>query len=136
MDVRGDTTLRPVEKQTAFGLYINPGSMVDQELRQALAGQDVALSVSVGVSVSHPQDANLDELLERADLALYVAKQTGRARIVSVERVPSEAQAQPRPLGQPSASPRPALGRGAPLTRTVWEDPQATHASSVLGCVG
>lgn len=73
---------------------------VDQALRQVLDGQELALSLSVGVSVSHPQDASLDELLERADLALYEAKQTGRNRLVSVERR-SEAPAPSAPGSAP-----------------------------------
>ncbi|MCA1906168.1 MAG: GGDEF domain-containing protein [Desulfarculus sp.] len=68
----------------------------DQELRQVLGGQDLALSLSVGISVSHPEDASLDELLERADLALYEAKQSGRNCQVGVERVQT-AGADPSP---------------------------------------
>lgn len=72
---------------------------VNQALRQIPGGQEVSLSLSMGVSVSHPDDANLDELLERADLALYEAKQTGRDRLVGVERV--QAEGPPRPGAAP-----------------------------------
>jgi|GEM_PF-1706470 diguanylate cyclase (GGDEF)-like protein len=74
---------------------------VDQALRQLPGGPEPPLSLSMGVSVSHPDDASLDELLERADLALYEAKQTGRDRLVGVERV--QAEAPPRPGDAPGA---------------------------------
>ncbi|MEU4691589.1 diguanylate cyclase [Actinoplanes sp. NPDC023714] len=44
----------------------------------------VVVTVSIGLARLEPGDASLDELLARADHALYRAKETGRNRVVSV----------------------------------------------------
>lgn len=64
-----------------------------QGLSNGLEGLEQALSISLGLSVSHPRDADLHELLERADLALYQAKQAGRDCLVSLERTQGQAAA-------------------------------------------
>ncbi|WP_257389197.1 GGDEF domain-containing protein [Tahibacter caeni] len=43
----------------------------------------LTLSVSIGVAALVPQDRHLDDLLRRADLALYAAKHGGRDRVVA-----------------------------------------------------
>ncbi|MBI5522275.1 MAG: GGDEF domain-containing protein [Desulfarculus sp.] len=51
------------------------------ELAPAEVGIEQGLSLSVGVSVLGPMDQTLDDLLHRADQALYQAKQAGRDRV-------------------------------------------------------
>lgn len=50
-----------------------------------LGQSEVAVSVSVGVAHCIGQDIDADELLRRADMAMYKAKQTGRARWVAYD---------------------------------------------------
>jgi diguanylate cyclase (GGDEF)-like protein/PAS domain S-box-containing protein len=45
--------------------------------------QAIALSVSVGVAISAPNERGVDELLRRGDLAMYAAKGSGKARVES-----------------------------------------------------
>ncbi|MBC7908796.1 MAG: GGDEF domain-containing protein [Rhodospirillaceae bacterium] len=60
-----------------------------ERLRAAIAvapmtanGETVALSISVGVAMLHPDDTSVDALFARADEALYRAKHAGRNRVV------------------------------------------------------
>jgi diguanylate cyclase (GGDEF)-like protein len=41
------------------------------------------VTVSVGIAVSDVPDQPMDELIERADRALYAAKRAGRNRVVA-----------------------------------------------------
>ncbi|MBU2668402.1 GGDEF domain-containing protein [Actinoplanes bogorensis] len=58
---------------------------VAQRLDEAIAGpfvignRPVSASASIGVAVSEPGSLDLDELLHRADLAMYARKRDGRA---------------------------------------------------------
>jgi diguanylate cyclase (GGDEF)-like protein/PAS domain S-box-containing protein len=69
---------------------------VAERLRQALAslsvalptGQTVNLTVSVGVTLCSPADADLAAALKRADMALYTAKAAGRNQ-VKVSQLPT-----------------------------------------------
>lgn len=61
-----------------------------EHLRASVAAQPceagvhrIALTVSIGVTLAHRDDTNLDSLLKRADQALYAAKAQGRNRVVS-----------------------------------------------------
>jgi diguanylate cyclase len=45
------------------------------------AAPELRLTASFGVSTVHPHEADLDQALGRADLALYAAKRTGRNRV-------------------------------------------------------
>ncbi|MFD0387612.1 GGDEF domain-containing protein [Tistrella bauzanensis] len=62
-----------------------------ERLRVALAGTPVALSdgraipitASLGVAVAGPDDTTIDELMTRADAALYRAKAAGRNRVAA-----------------------------------------------------
>jgi diguanylate cyclase (GGDEF)-like protein len=54
-------------------------------VRVELPGGDLPpITVSIGMTSNHADDANLDVLLGRADKALYMAKEAGRNRIVTV----------------------------------------------------
>jgi diguanylate cyclase (GGDEF)-like protein len=46
-----------------------------------LDGQPLAVTVSIGVAVLAPEDRHFDDLVRRADAALYAAKTAGRDRI-------------------------------------------------------
>jgi len=45
-------------------------------------GVALPITISIGVAVSRHRDDKADNLLERADRALYVAKHEGRNRVV------------------------------------------------------
>ncbi|MEX2534201.1 MAG: EAL domain-containing protein [Trueperaceae bacterium] len=45
-----------------------------------LHGQDVALSASVGIALSDGGNHEIDDLLKHADLAMYLAKETGKGQ--------------------------------------------------------
>jgi diguanylate cyclase (GGDEF)-like protein/PAS domain S-box-containing protein len=60
-----------------------------ERLREALAssrvltdgGESIGFTVSIGVGLLRPDDANIDVLMARADSALYQAKRSGRDRV-------------------------------------------------------
>lgn len=62
---------------------------VAERLRQSVAtmqicapdGSDITLTVSIGVAVLASEDDTLTQMLERADKALYAAKEAGRNRV-------------------------------------------------------
>nr|WP_225562746.1 GGDEF domain-containing protein [Rhodanobacter sp. DHG33] len=61
-----------------------------EQLRMAVAAMqlvpDAAVSgvtISVGIAAYRPEDASVDDLIQRADRALYDAKRTGRNRVVA-----------------------------------------------------
>ena len=62
---------------------------VGERVRRAVASLDLrslrvdGVTVSVGIAVSGAPDQPMDELIERADRALYVAKRAGRNRVVA-----------------------------------------------------
>ncbi len=47
----------------------------------SLIGAPVTVAVSVGIALSDAEDRGVDELLRRADLAMYAAKRNGKRRI-------------------------------------------------------
>ncbi len=62
---------------------------VGERVRASVSGLDLSrfgvgrVSVSVGVAVAHEADESIDELIERADRALYRAKRAGRDRVIA-----------------------------------------------------
>ncbi len=84
------------------------GLMLAEKLRAAIEGAPLsggaALSASLGVAVYPDDAADTDELLRRADRALYLAKKQGRNRVESAAEIrgpgeaDEEAAAMPVPL--------------------------------------
>ena len=55
-----------------------------ERMRTALDdGTDLAITVSIGVASARPEDKRIDDVLGRADEALYEAKQSGRNCVAS-----------------------------------------------------
>lgn len=46
-----------------------------------LAGLEVSITASVGATLASPLDRDIDDVIERADMALYAAKRAGRNRV-------------------------------------------------------
>ncbi|HEX5203133.1 MAG TPA: diguanylate cyclase [Actinoplanes sp.] len=78
-------------EEFAVVLPDHDGSAPDlaERMRSAVAGTPIATSagpltvtISVGLTQLDPADATLDQMLARADLALYRAKESGRNRVV------------------------------------------------------
>ena len=108
----GDRVLRAVAQEMLGGLrsydllgriggeeflIASPGSTLDdaaglaERIRQKIKSrkipdrtQEITVTVSAGVTSLSEQDATADAILQRADDALYLAKQQGRDRVVSV----------------------------------------------------
>lgn len=73
---------------------LNGAGLVAERLRLAVESWEplegrgpIEVSLSLGITALHAADNGLEDFLERADLALYEAKQSGRNRVVAVERV-------------------------------------------------
>jgi diguanylate cyclase (GGDEF)-like protein len=107
----GDRVLRAVAREMQDGLrtydllgriggeeflIASPGSALDEaaglaeRIRQKIKGRtisdrtgEITVTVSAGVTSLSEQDASADAILQRADEALYLAKQQGRDRVVS-----------------------------------------------------
>ncbi|RYF27611.1 MAG: diguanylate cyclase [Comamonadaceae bacterium] len=64
--------------------------LVAEKLRAAISAHDFGaagpITVSVGLSSSHPADASPSDIVARADSALYQAKQQGRNRTVTLQK--------------------------------------------------
>lgn len=71
------------------------GEEVAERIRKTIAnntidyqGQNIQVTVSIGVAVLSPQDSRYEDLISQADIALYKAKNSGRNRIcLAKERV-------------------------------------------------
>ena len=66
------------------------GAVVAERLRcaaagltPAFAGGEISFTISLGVSQTSPVEQDWEELLRRADLAMYAAKRLGRNRVVT-----------------------------------------------------
>lgn len=53
-------------------------------------GRDIRVSISIGAAIADPSDRDLDAIIERADMALYDAKTSGRNKVALAKR-PSRA---------------------------------------------
>ncbi|MBM7454691.1 diguanylate cyclase (GGDEF)-like protein [Oceanisphaera litoralis] len=79
----------------ASGCHLEEGVVLAERIRKAVAASDFGsvgkVTISIGVSQWRPGD-NRKSLLERADMAMYAAKQAGRNRVMSevdLERIDS-----------------------------------------------
>ncbi len=54
---------------------------IAEEIITHFAGQEICITVSIGAAELIPVIQNMDDLLRKADLALYMAKQTGRNKV-------------------------------------------------------
>jgi diguanylate cyclase (GGDEF)-like protein len=63
------------------------------EASPAHAGQAIPVTVSIGVAIVSPEDRDVQDVIERADLALYDAKTAGRNRISLRAAQPQSGQA-------------------------------------------
>jgi diguanylate cyclase (GGDEF)-like protein len=78
--VFGDLTDPLVDAQTMAGRL---HSIVDEPL--SVNGQDLHMTISVGVAVVEGPECHSDEVLAAADAAMYSVKKTGLNKIVTVE---------------------------------------------------
>lgn len=70
---------------------LDEARVVAERLRATIessAGELPPCTVSIGITVSRPDDAGLDEIISRADAALYQAKRAGRNRVELVVQRP------------------------------------------------
>lgn len=67
------------------GTALEPALTVAERIRKACIPRDgeVGCTVSIGVTLSLPENDTLDKMLARADSALYQAKHSGRNRVVA-----------------------------------------------------
>jgi diguanylate cyclase (GGDEF)-like protein len=65
---------------------------VEQYAIEGQPGKTLHCSVSVGVTLLQPEDSNMDELLQRADQALYLAKERGRNRVATMPEQSPQSQ--------------------------------------------
>jgi two-component system cell cycle response regulator len=54
-----------------------------------LAGQTVGVTISIGVAMSRDSSETADALLRAADIAMYVAKNEGRNRVIAAPSMPA-----------------------------------------------
>ena len=88
-----------------------------ERLRVAVAAMQLVpdagipgVTISVGIAAYRPGDADVDDLVRRADRALYDAKHAGRNRVVAA--VGDASPAQPGPAGEASQAPPTAPADG------------------------
>lgn len=59
-----------------------------QQMTTTYGSMSISCTVSIGLAMAQGEEQNLDQLMNRADKALYHAKQTGRNRVVSYSDIP------------------------------------------------
>ncbi len=65
--------------------------MADKPFDLESTKEPLAVTVSIGVASSHGTYESADSMLERADKAMYQAKNTGRNKVVSDEVIGGKA---------------------------------------------
>ncbi|WP_148096704.1 GGDEF domain-containing protein, partial [Aphanothece sacrum] len=62
-----------------------------ERIRQAIAAQSfpvengiLKITTSIGVTIYNSEDVKIDEVIKRADLAVYQAKNTGRNQVITL----------------------------------------------------
>ena len=71
---------------------LNYAQRIIEELEAMVFQRGLRVTVSLGIAESSKTDEGLDEVLERADRALYQARESGRGRIHFFERSLEEAE--------------------------------------------
>jgi diguanylate cyclase (GGDEF)-like protein len=92
---RADTALRfggdefmVVMPSTEHLQALNQSERILEDVREAEFPQEMSVSISLGVADSLPTEESIQSVLKRADLALYQAKEGGRAKISFYEELP------------------------------------------------
>lgn len=128
------TTLRASDVRSRWGgeefLLVLPDSNAEQaqraseNLRQRIAntpveiGQRViSVTASIGLTLSRPRENDVQQLIGRADTALYEAKRRGRNRVAFV------------PPGGHSDVTAPESGNQSPVRGHVWNGPERRDAT-------
>jgi diguanylate cyclase (GGDEF)-like protein len=76
---------------------LESAKLLAQELMTRLAqsnvmweGKHLTLTISIGIAVCHPEDASIEAVVERADVAMYRAKGGGRNQFVVNDSLPEK----------------------------------------------
>ncbi len=56
----------------------NASGLIIAEARTSFDGKEIAITISIGCAAITAHDRDIEELIERADRALYAAKAAGR----------------------------------------------------------
>ena len=70
-------------KDKAFELVERIRSVIENNIFKTDQNEDISITISFGISSISKTDDKYDEILQRADKALYKAKKTGRNKVVS-----------------------------------------------------
>lgn len=94
---RADTALRfggdefmVVMPSTEHLQALNQAERILEDVRETEFPQEMSVSISLGVADSLPTEESIESVLKRADLALYQAKEGGRAKISFYEELSPE----------------------------------------------
>jgi diguanylate cyclase (GGDEF)-like protein len=74
--------LLPQSNSEAAGLVANRLLRQIRDMTFEVAGKQIRFTISAGIAERQPDDATIDQLLLRADRALYAAKHAGRDQVV------------------------------------------------------
>ncbi|WP_316896862.1 diguanylate cyclase [Pseudodesulfovibrio indicus] len=55
-----------------------------EQTRVSTHGEDISFTISIGITALRPEDNSIEDILKRADDALYEAKRNGRNRVVQL----------------------------------------------------
>ncbi len=82
--------LENAPKQKAYKVMERLRGLLAKEKIQIDSKKDIQITVSIGISTLEEDGETIDELIEKADKALYEAKSKGRNRIVLAEKSKKE----------------------------------------------